>query len=119
MKALWIAAAVSMVVPLTAGSDVAFAQSSPHRKPIGQMTCGDFLRVQDDVKPEIVFWLATRDEARNGGIVTSVDDTDSMVPVIVERCANAPMASLTQTVKAETERLRRRLSIATTPTRLE
>jgi hypothetical protein len=119
MKTLWIAAAGSVAFTLTVGSDGAFAQSSPGRKPIRHMTCSDFVRIDDGVKPEIVYWLATRNEPKSGGIVIDVDATDSMVPALVERCKDAPTASLSQKVKAETERLGKKLWTATTPTRTE
>jgi hypothetical protein len=73
------------------------------------MTCGDFLRINDDVKPEIVYWLATRGEPGNGGAVIGVDVTDSMVPALVERCKEAPTASLSQKVKAETDKVGKKL----------
>ena len=71
-------------------SGLAFAQSSPVRKPGRQMTCGDFLLVEDTVKPEMVYWAATRD-ARGGHVnaVIDVDAIDRMVPVLVERCRQA------------------------------
>jgi len=91
-------------------SGLAFAQSSPVRKPGRQMTCGDFLLVEDTVKPEMVYWAATRDP--RGGHVNAaidVDATDRMVPVLVERCRQSPNAPFWQTVKAETGRLEKKL----------
>jgi acid stress chaperone HdeA len=88
-------------------SGLAFAQSSPARKPGRQMTCGDFLLVDDTVKPEMVYWAATRDP--RGGLVNTVigvDATDRIVPRLVERCREAPNAPFWQTVKAETGKLR-------------
>jgi acid stress chaperone HdeA len=91
-------------------SGAAFAQSSPARKPGRQMTCGDFLRVDDTVKPEMVYWAATRDPR---GIpvnaVIDVDATDRIVPLLVERCREAPNAPFWQTVKAETGKLEKKL----------
>jgi hypothetical protein len=89
-------------------SGAAFAQSSPARKPGRQMTCGDFLLVDDTVKPEMVYWAATRDPR---GIpvnaVIDVDATDRIVPLLVERCT--PNAPFWQTVKAETGKLEKKL----------
>jgi hypothetical protein len=41
--------------------------------------------------------------------VIDVDATDSIVPVLVEKCREAPKASFWQTVKAETGRLGKKL----------
>jgi acid stress chaperone HdeA len=91
-------------------SGLAFAQSSLARKPGRQMTCGDFLLVDDTVKPEMVYWAATRDP--RGSLVNAVidvDATDRIVPLLVERCREAPNAPFWQMVKAETGKLERKL----------
>ena len=91
-------------------SGLAFAQSNPARKPGRQMTCGDFLLVDDAVKPEMVYWAATRDPRGSPvNAVIDVDATDRMVPLLVERCREAPNASFWQTVKAETGRFEKKL----------
>jgi acid stress chaperone HdeA len=104
-----VAVAVAVALLMTQ-SALAFAQSIPARKPVRQMTCGDFLRVDDAAKPEIVYWAATRD--RRGGHVNAaidVDATDRIVPVLVEKCRDVPKASFWQTVKAEAGRLGKKL----------
>src|SRR5262245_17150228 len=116
---LWIATAGSVAVTLTVGPDLGFAQSRPSRKPIRQMTCSDFVRIDDDVKPEIVYWLTMRHGPRTPVGVIDVDATDSMVPALVERCKSAPTASLAQKVKAETEKLGNRLWTGLMPTSME
>ena len=99
----------SAAIVLFAGSSPALAQSSTGRQPIRQhITCGEFLRSDDLAKPEIVYWLAIRGAKGNGDTVVDADETDSMVPALVERCKDAPTALLSQQVKAEAERLRRK-----------
>ena len=101
-----VVVAVAAAVLLTQ-SGLALAQSSSARKPGRQMTCGDFLLVDDPVKPEMVYWAATRDP--RGSLVDAVidvDATDRIVPRLVERCREAPNAPFWQTVKAETGKLR-------------
>jgi acid stress chaperone HdeA len=104
-----------VVVTLTAAflltqSGLAFAQSSPVRKPGRHMTCGDFLVVDDTVKPEMVYWAATRDPRGSFvNAVIDVDATDRIVPLVVERCREAPNAPFWQTVKAETGKLEKKL----------
>jgi acid stress chaperone HdeA len=91
-------------------SGLAFAQSSLARKPGRQMTCGDFLLVDDTVKPEMVYWAATRDPRGSPvNAVIDVDATDRIVPLLVERCREAPNAPFWQTVKAETGKLENKL----------
>ena len=98
----------SLAVMLVGGSLSPAAQAA--RQPIrDHMTCGEFLLADDETKPEIVYWLATRGLAGKAATIIDVDVTDSMVPTLVERCKEAPTTRLTQQMKAEAERLRRRL----------
>ena len=104
-----VAVTLAATVLLTQ-SGLVFAQGSPARKPGRQMTCGDFLLVDDAVKPEMVYWAATRDpRGRPMNAAIDVDATDRIVPLLVERCREAPNASFWQTVKAETGKLEKKL----------
>ena len=105
MKIQWVP--IGLAVTLLAGSSVAFAEPRSSRQAMRpQMSCSDFLRLEDQAKPEIVYYLATRGERRN---VLDIDATDGMVPAIVERCKEAPTTPLSLQVKAETERLEKKL----------
>ena len=109
MKVRWTSIA-GLAVTLLAVSSVALAEPSASRQSMRpQMSCRDFLHLEDQAKPEIVYYLATRDEQRNGGHVLDLDTTDAMVPAIVERCKGAPTASLSLQVKAETRRHEKKL----------
>ena len=100
MKVHWVPIAW-LAVSLLADSSVAFAEPSSSRQSMRpQMSCRDFLRLEDLAKPEIVYYLATRGERLNGGPVLDVDTTDGMVHAIVERCKDAPTTSLSLQVKA-------------------
>jgi acid stress chaperone HdeA len=80
------------------------------RKPLGQMTCEDFLLVDDAAKPEIVYWVASRSEAGTPAKdVPDVDATDSLVPVLVEHCRATPAAPFWHTVKSQSDKLDKKL----------
>src|SRR5262245_40643600 len=109
MKVRWTSIA-GLAVTLLAVSSVALAEPSASRQSMRpQMSCRDFLHLEDQAKPEIVYYLATRDERRNGGPVLDIEATDGMVPAIVERCKDAPTTSLALQVQAETKRLEKKL----------
>src|SRR5215510_9861261 len=44
---------------LVASSNVAFAQSDASKKPLGKMTCEDFIGIEDSFKPKVLFLLVT------------------------------------------------------------
>ncbi len=50
--------AVLTAAALLAGVPVAFAQSSGAKKPLGKMTCEEFLVLEDTFKPKVVHWAA-------------------------------------------------------------
>ena len=79
-------AAVGVVAAvLMTGSALVLAEGTTPRKPIRAMTCRDFLLVEDAVKPEIVYWVATFGKSgKPQSTVVDVDDTDRIVPVVVE-----------------------------------
>ena len=104
----WQIAVGGLAIMLVTGSLVSSAQAA--RQPIrDHMTCSEFLLADDEAKPEIVYWLATRGLAGKPAAFVDVDVTDGMVPAVVERCKEAPTTRLAQQLKAETERLRRKL----------
>ena len=95
--AVGIVAAVLMT-----GSALVLAEANTPRKPIRAMTCHDFLLIEDAVKPEIVYWVATSGESdQPQSAVIDVDDSDKIVPVVVEACRQSPSESFWQKVRAE------------------
>ena len=102
MKILHVAVGVAAAVLMT-GSALALAEASSPRKPLRTMSCHDFLLTEDAVKPEIVYWAATKSKPEIA--VIDVDDTDKIVPVLVEACKQAPNESFWQKVRAEARKL--------------
>jgi len=95
----------SVAFVLIVGCTFVSAQSTSSRTPIRLITtCGDFLRTDDDAKPEIVYWLTTRSGRGNPAGAMGVEATVRMVPVLIERCKETPVASLAQTVRAQAEK---------------
>ena len=41
---------------LVTGSTIALAQSDAAKKPLGKMTCEDFISFEDSFKPKVVYW---------------------------------------------------------------
>lgn len=98
----------ALAVSLLAGA-VDVAEPSSTRQPIKrQMTCAEFLRSDDGVKPEIVYWFATRPTLGASDSVIDVESTDRMVPVLVDRCFAAPESLISRQVAEEATSLRRR-----------
>ena len=95
-----------MVIVLMAGSTAAFAQSSAAKKPLGKMTCDDFLVIEDTFKPKVVYWAAAYGKGgKPEAAVLDVEGTEKVVLAVVEVCKKAPKESFWQKVKAEFKKL--------------
>jgi len=103
-------AIVLTTAALLAGVPVAFAQSSGAKKPLGKMTCEEFLVLEDTVKPKVVYWAAAYGKGgKPEAAVLDVEGTENVVPIIVEECKKAPKASFWQKLKPEVKKLEKKM----------
>src|SRR5262245_24093980 len=106
MRSLRVAVGVFAAIVMI-GSAVPSARSNTAWKPLRQMTCADFLLIDDAAKPVIVYWAATRDQmGQPESAHVDVDDTDRMVPMLVEKCKETPRQSFWHKVRAESGQFR-------------
>jgi len=95
---------------LVAGSTVAFAASSDVKKPLGKMTCEDFLGFEESFKPKVVYWAVAYGQGgkpESAGV--HVEGIEKMIPVIIDGCKKAPKESFWEKVKAEVKKLEKKL----------
>jgi len=95
---------------LVAGSTVAFAQSEGAKKPLGKMTCEDFLSFEESFKPKVVYWAVAYGQGgkpESAGV--NVAGIEKMVPVLIDGCKKAPKESFWEKVKAEVKKLEKKL----------
>ena len=109
MNAHRVAVAASLAA-LMACSTVASAQSGGAKKPLGKMTCEDFLAVEDTFKPKIVYWaVAYGKGGKPEAAVLDVEGTEKVIPIVIEVCKKAPKESFWQKVKAEFKKLEKKM----------
>jgi acid stress chaperone HdeA len=103
--------AIGMVVASAlAGSSGAFAQSGEVKKPLGKMSCEDFLTFEDSFKPKVVYWAVARAQSgkpESAGV--NVAGIEKIMPVIMEGCKKAPKESFWEKVKAEVKKLEKKM----------
>jgi acid stress chaperone HdeA len=105
MKIRPAAIGVAAAILMTSSAPV-LAEAGAPRKPLRAMTCHDFLLIDDAAKPEIVYWVATYGKyGKPESMVIDVDDTDKIVPVLVEACKQAPNESFWQKARGEAAKL--------------
>jgi acid stress chaperone HdeA len=96
---------------LVAGSTSAMAaQSSAATKPLGKMTCEDFMALDDGFKPKMVYWAVAYGQGgkpESAGI--NVEGTEKIVTALGEACKKAPKESFWEKVKAEVKKLEKKM----------
>ena len=96
---------------LVAGSTGALAaQSSAANKPLGKMTCEDFVAMDDQFKPKMVYWAVAYGQGgkpESAGI--NIEGTEKMIVALGEACKKAPKESFWEKVKAEVKKLEKKL----------
>ena len=94
---------------LVAGSTGAFAQSEGAKKPLGKMTCEDFLSFEESFKPKVVYWAVAHGQGgkpESAGV--NVAGIEKMIPVLIDNCKKAPKESFWEKVKPRLRSSRRR-----------
>jgi len=88
---------------MLAGSALVFAADEPKaetpkadsaKKPLGKLTCEDFIGFDDVIKPQyVISAVAHTKGGKAKNVVIEVVDTDTLVPFLVEECQKAPTES--------------------------
>lgn len=102
MNTRYIVIGISAVVML-AGSTLGLAAEAPKaegakaesvKKPLGKLTCEDFIGFDDVIKPQyVIAAVAHTKGGKAKNAVIEVVDTDTLVPFLVEECQKAPKES--------------------------
>ncbi len=102
-----VATGIAAAVMLT-GSALVFAADAPKaeapkaeapkadspKKPLGKVTCEDFIAIDDVIKPQyVVSAIAHTKGGKAKNAVIEIVDTDTLVPFLVEECQKAPKES--------------------------
>ena len=95
---------------LIAGPTLALGQSAGEKKPLGKMTCEDFLGFEENFKPKVVYWAVARSQSgkpESAGV--NVAGIEKIVPAIIEACNKAPKESFWEKIKAEVKKLEKKM----------
>ena len=102
MNTRQITIGIAAAVMLTSSS-LAFAADAPKaetpksesvKKPLGKLTCEDFIGIDDVIKPQyVIAAVAHTKGGKAKNVVIEVVDTETLVPFLVEECQKAPKES--------------------------
>jgi hypothetical protein len=70
------------------------AKAESVKKPLGKLTCEEFIGIDDVIKPQyVIAAVAHTKGGKAKNVVIEVVDTDTLVPFLVEECQKAPKES--------------------------
>jgi acid stress chaperone HdeA len=95
MKNVFVTAAMAAVF---CTSQLSFADTIQPIPP-AQMSCADFLAVEDVYKPALIYWISGVDKLGVSETVTTIVDVATPVGAVVGECRQAPHARLASKVR--------------------
>jgi len=96
---------------MVASSALVFAADAPKaetskaesvKKPLGKLTCEDFIGIDDVIKPQyVIAAVAHTKGGKAKKVVIEIVDTETLVPFLVEECQKAPKESFWAKLKSK------------------
>ena len=99
-----------LTATLAVAAELVYGQSSGAQKPLGKMTCEDFIAMDDQFKPKMVYWAVAYGQGgkpESAGI--NIEGTEKMIVALGEACKKTPKESFWEKVKAEVKKLEKKL----------
>jgi acid stress chaperone HdeA len=90
----------ALTVVVAAAAAAASASAADTKKPVAKWTCAEFVGVDDQFKPKVVYWATAY--AKGGkpeGSMIDIEGTEKVTPILIDECAKAPQASFWQKLK--------------------
>jgi len=78
------------------------AKADSLKKPLGKLTCEDFIGIDDVIKPQyVIAAVAHTKGGKAKKVVIEVVDTETLIPFLVEECQKAPKESFWAKLKSK------------------
>jgi len=86
------------------------AAASGNKKPVTQWTCSEFLAVDEQFRPKVVYAATAFSKAgKPAGEVVDIEGTEKVTPMVIAACQKTPQASFWETLKSEWQKLEAKL----------
>lgn len=84
---------------LVAAAILALPALADSQKPVSKWSCEEFLAVDEQFQPKVVYFATASSKASKNGSVVDIEGTEKVVPMIVDDCKKAPKGSFLQKLK--------------------
>lgn len=91
MKTHYLLLAAAALYAQTAHADA--------KKPVANWTCEEFLAVEGDFQPKVVYWASAKAKSGKPGGIVDIEGTEKVVPIIVDDCQKEPSSSFMTKLK--------------------
>lgn len=100
ISAIVIASAAGFAVAATTKADLA-------KKKVEEITCEDFIGLDESFKPTVVAWAAgfRQGDTKPDKVVVDIDGIEKVTPIVVAACESEPKASFWGKVDAELKKI--------------
>ncbi|MGJ0506701.1 MAG: acid-activated periplasmic chaperone HdeA [Methylocystis sp.] len=75
------------------------ASADDNKKPVSNWTCEEFLAVEGDFQPKVVYWATAKSKTGKPGSIVDIEGTEKVVPMVIDDCKKTPSDSFMTKVK--------------------
>ncbi|MGD9658601.1 MAG: acid-activated periplasmic chaperone HdeA [Methylocystis sp.] len=93
MKRIYFIAAAALSLCATG----VFAET---KKPTAKWTCEEFLAVDDQFQPKVIYWSSAQTKAGKAlGSAVDIEGAEKVIPMVIDDCRKAPQESFWSKLK--------------------
>jgi acid stress chaperone HdeA len=70
------------------------------KKPVSNWSCEEFLAVEGDFQPKVIYWATAKAKSGKPGGVVDIEGTEKVVPMIIDDCKKEPSSSFMTKLKS-------------------
>ncbi len=75
------------------------ALAEDSKKPVSGWTCDEFLAVEGDFQPKVVYWATAKSKTGKPGSIVDIEGTEKVVPMVIDDCKKTPKESFMTKLK--------------------
>lgn len=75
------------------------ALAETNKKPVSNWTCEEFLAVEGDFQPKVVYWATAKTKSGKPGSIVDIEGTEKVVPMVIDDCKKTPSDSFMTKLK--------------------
>jgi acid stress chaperone HdeA len=68
----------------------AFAET---KKPVSNWTCEEFLAVEGDFQPKVIYWATAKAKSGKPDSIVDIEGTEKIIPMVIDDCKKTPASS--------------------------